>query len=108
MKTLTINKNHPIEEDEGWQLFAREIINKRTLICYSAPNTGLFNISLFHLTKQPNLLSQTTPKSPWGYATYCIRDIITDTEATELVNLYLIDMFNNDFWWETEDFMPYQ
>lgn len=95
-----IDRNNPIDQDEGWLLLERQTINDRTLLCWYNPENDEISISLFNLFTQPNELSKRSSESQWGFMTHFIQNIKTDIEATEVVNLYLKDMKSGNYWWE--------
>lgn len=97
---VIIDRNDPIEEDDGWLLLERQTINDRTLLCWYNPNTDQISISLFSLLDRPNELSKRASESQWGFMTHYVENIKTDIEATEVVNLFVKDLQSGNYWWE--------
>ena len=97
---IIIDRNNPIDEDNGWLLLERQTINDRTLLCWYSPNTNQINISLFNLLEKPNALSKKSNESQWGFMTHYVKPIQTDIEATEVVNLCIKDLYSGNYWWE--------
>lgn len=91
-----------LEAADGWLLLEEKTINDRTLLCYYNAVAQEIQLVLFHLTDQPNKLSQRAPYSNWGYATHLEGRISTEKEAAEVVGLYLKDMENDNAWWEID------
>ena len=100
MKKVVIDLSDPIDEDNGWLLLERQVINDRTLLCWFNPDTGYISISLFHQYSQPNDLSKRAVQSQWGYMTYFVDHIKTEIDATQYVNDFLTDLENGNTWWE--------
>ena len=98
---IIIDRNDPIDEDEGWLLLERQTINDRTLLCWFNPKIDIISVSLFNLLKQPNSLSKKINESQWGFMTHYVSNITSDMEATEVVNLYMKDLNAGNYWWET-------
>ena len=92
--------NNPIEENEGWKLLEQFTSNDRTIIAWYNPNDGIISLMLFHLTDQPNDLSQRSPYTTWGYMTHAASHMHTCKEAADVVSLYLKDLEQENYWWE--------
>jgi hypothetical protein len=88
------------ETEDGWKLLEEKSINDRTLVCWYNPNDSIISLVIFHLTEQPNALSQRSPHSNWGYVTHMVTRMYTIKEAGEVVSLYLQDMEKDNCWWE--------
>jgi hypothetical protein len=93
----------PIEVDGEYKLLENISINDRSLICWYNGDDKTYNISIFHLTDQPNSISKKSPLTTWGYCTFSICDIESVIEAAEVVGLYLQDMEKANYWWETDN-----
>ena len=91
-----------LSEDEGWKLLEQITINDRTLICWYNPDDKIISLSLFHLTEQPNEISKKSPYTTWGYVTYLTTNMMSVSEAAEVVSLYLKDIENENAWWEID------
>ena len=89
-----------LEENDGWKLLEEKTFNDRTLVCWYNPNDSVISLMLFHLTDQPNEISQRSPYTTWGYMTYAVSGMYTCEEAANVVSLYLQDMEKENFWWE--------
>ena len=99
---VIINRNDPLDEDEGWLLLTRQTLNDRTLLCWYNPDLDKISISLFNLFERPNQLSRNVKEGQWGFMTHFVQNIETDIEATEVVNMYLKDLKGENFWWEKD------
>ena len=74
--------------------------NDRSLIAFHSEQMNCYCIILFHLTDRPNELSQTSPYTSWGYYNHGVRNIQTEKELKEIIELYLKDIITNNYWWE--------
>ncbi|HBI00289.1 MAG TPA: hypothetical protein DDY18_01550 [Flavobacterium sp.] len=99
MSKIIIDPTDYLEEDDGWLLLARRTFNDRTLLCWYNGLTEEYNIALFHLLERPNLLSQRAKESRWGWMTHFVQNL-NQLEATEVANLYMKDLENDNIWWE--------
>ena len=91
----------PSENDKEWKKLEEKSINDRSLIAWYNPESKDFSLVIFHLTDQPNEISKKAPLSTWGFLTHYISGMYTAKEAAEVVSLYLQDMENDRFWWES-------
>ena len=89
-----------IDEEDGWKLLEEFTRNDRTIIVWYNPNDGVISLIITHLDGQPNALSQRSPYTTWGYVTHMETKMMTESEAAEVVGLYLKDMENDNWWWE--------
>lgn len=101
-KPILIDFDNYIEEDDGWLLLCRETLNDRTIIMWFNGYTDQVNMSIFHQFEQPNAFSRRAKESQWGFMTHFVENIKTEEEATQLVNLYLKDMDEDNIWWEKD------
>lgn len=95
-----IDRNNPIDQEDGWLLLEEITINDRALICWYSPESDEIDISIFHLLERPNELSRRSKESRWGFMTYFVQGIRSDLQATEIINLYLRDIKAGNYWWE--------
>jgi hypothetical protein len=93
--------DNPIDEKDGWKLLDNFCFNDRTLIAWYNPDTSSIGMFITHLSEQPNELSKLAPESTWGFITHHVSAIYTCKEAAELVELYIKDMKDENYWWET-------
>lgn len=92
--------DNPIDADGDFKLLENRSINDRSLICWYNIVDKTYNLSIFHISEQPNELSKRSPYTTWGYMTYAASDMATATEAAEVVGLYLQDIESDNCWWE--------
>lgn len=92
--------NNPIEENNGWKLLEQFTSNDRTVVAWYNPENTTISLMIFHLTDQPNWLSQKSPYTTWGYLTHAVSKMYTCQEAAKVVGLYLKDLEAENYWWE--------
>lgn len=90
-----------LQEDGNFQLLELKKNHERTLICWLNTDDNIVSIALFHKNEKPNALSHRVLLTKWGYPTYFISNMTT-TEAANIVTLYLKDIQDENFWWETD------
>ena len=97
------NNRYPfgiIDEEEGWLLLEQKTINNRTLISWYNLNNQKISLFLFNTAEQPNDFSKRVDKSLWGFPTYFVTNMMSTSEAAEVVSLYLQDIEQENYWWE--------
>lgn len=83
-----------------FKLLENITINDRSIVVWYNEQDKSFNLMLFHLTDQPNELSKRSPYTTWGYPTGMLNTLNSESEAAEVVSLYIQDIEKEDFWWE--------
>jgi len=87
--------------NKEWKLLEEKTINDRTIIVWYNPSVKTVNFVMFHLTDQPNEISKKSPHSHWGFVTFFVFNISYIKEASEVVSLYMQDLENGNYWWES-------
>lgn len=77
--------------------------NESTIVSWFDTVDRDFSFAIYHLTDQPNILSQLMPYCMWGYMTYVAIPIADYKEAAEVYELFLKDLLAGNNWWENDN-----
>ena len=87
---------------EDWKMLEELSYNGRTILAYYNTEEKTCNLMFFNFDEQPNEMSQRGVYTTWGYATYAVLGIHSISECSDLVRLYMDDLFAENHWWEID------
>jgi len=93
----------PIIADNGWVILDNHTANDRTLLCWFSPARDSICLAIFHNKEPVTDIGLNVNKSSWGYISFYIKDIKSESEAADLFDLYSGDIEGENFWWEGFD-----
>ncbi len=87
--------------------FLRNFEKGRAAIGFLDRSNGTFVIGLFHDTDPVNVMAKIAGFTAYGYLTYMTHIIPKKEELIELLELYKKDVNDANFWWESDEGVPY-
>ena len=87
--------------------FLKNEEKERSVISFLDRSNGTFIIGLFHDSEPVNVMSKIMGFTYYGFVTYLTHIIPTKEELSPLMELYKKDITDSNFWWESDEGIPY-